>query len=120
MLGRLRWLEKGREGLLEELSEELDTLEGGTIQQASGEHQPCVICHVSLLENDRNSFKTEFAIILNGGGFFLRDAAVDRVVRKDGRDGNVDLYAGRSGPGAESHGGACNICFIVLVYSRWL
>lgn len=33
MLGRLKWLEKGREGLLEELSEELDGLEGGTIQQ---------------------------------------------------------------------------------------
>ncbi|CAM9544046.1 unnamed protein product [Ascophyllum nodosum] len=34
VLGRLKWLEKGREGLLEELSEELDGLEGGTIQQA--------------------------------------------------------------------------------------
>lgn len=33
VLGRLKWLEKGKEGLLQELSEELDTLEGGTIQQ---------------------------------------------------------------------------------------
>ncbi|CAM9775071.1 unnamed protein product, partial [Laminaria digitata] len=33
VLGRLKWLEKGREGLLEELSQELDGLEGGTIQQ---------------------------------------------------------------------------------------
>lgn len=36
VLGRLKWLEKGREGLLEELSEELDGLEGGTIQQVMG------------------------------------------------------------------------------------
>lgn len=33
MLGRLKWLEKGREGLLEELSEELEGLEGSTIHQ---------------------------------------------------------------------------------------
>eukprot|EP00752_Nemacystus_decipiens_P018748 g16809.t1 len=33
VLGRLKWLEKGREGLLEELSEELEDLEGSTIQQ---------------------------------------------------------------------------------------
>lgn len=33
VLGRLKWLEKGREGLLEELSEELEGLEGSTIQQ---------------------------------------------------------------------------------------
>lgn len=35
VLGRLKWLEKGREGLLEELSQELDGLEGGTIQQVT-------------------------------------------------------------------------------------
>ena len=35
VLGRLKWLEKGREGLLEELSQELDSLEGGTIQQVA-------------------------------------------------------------------------------------
>eukprot|EP00903_Cladosiphon_okamuranus_P005971 g5895.t1 len=33
VLGRLKWLEKGREGLLEELSEELEDLEGSTIHQ---------------------------------------------------------------------------------------
>lgn len=33
VLSRLKWLEKGRDGLLQELSEELDGLEGGTIQQ---------------------------------------------------------------------------------------
>ncbi|CBJ27024.1 conserved unknown protein [Ectocarpus siliculosus] len=33
VLGRLKWLEKGREGLLEELSDELEGLEGSTIHQ---------------------------------------------------------------------------------------
>ncbi|CAM9210366.1 unnamed protein product [Discosporangium mesarthrocarpum] len=32
-LARLKWMEKGQEGLMEELSLELETLEGGTIQQ---------------------------------------------------------------------------------------
>lgn len=41
VLSRLKWLEKGKEGLLEELSEELDALEGGTIQQV------CIVLFLS-------------------------------------------------------------------------
>lgn len=61
-----------------------------------------------------------FCLLCLDGGVTCRDVAVDRVVRKDGRDGDLDLHAGRSGPGAESHGGACNSRPLLFVYSRGL